>query len=62
MLFTHDGIREVLSGTLPPTATGGAAANAGRTGVLGAHKQLAWWILNITVVLIAALAISRRAS
>lgn len=62
VLVTHDDIREVLSGTLPPPATGGAA-EAGRTGsVLGDHKQLAWWVLNIAVVLIAALAISRRTS
>jgi hypothetical protein len=26
------------------------------------HKQLAWWILNIAIVLIAAIAISRRMS
>jgi hypothetical protein len=26
------------------------------------HKQLAWWILNIVIVLIAAIAISRRMS
>ena len=30
--------------------------------VLRDHKQMAWWILNITIVLIAAIAISRRLS
>jgi len=24
------------------------------------HKQVAWWILNIVIVLVAALALSRR--
>ena len=49
----HDGIREVLSGkiTLPQRSSGGR---------LGEHKQIAWWILNIAVVLIAAIALSRR--
>jgi hypothetical protein len=66
-VLTHDGIREVLSGTLPgaPAATAvSGAADGGRSGggMLRDHKQLAWWILNITVVLIAALAISRRTS
>jgi hypothetical protein len=40
-----------------------AAGNApGVGGVLRNHKQMAWWILNIGVVLIAAIAISRRMS
>ena len=57
LAVAHDGIRESLSGQLPAAlpASGGA-------GWLGAHKQMAWWILNIGVVLIAALAISRRRS
>jgi hypothetical protein len=64
VLVSHDGIREVLTGTLAPSAAGGAgaAADGGRLSVLRDHKQLAWWILNITVVLIAAVAISRRTS
>lgn len=56
----HEGIREVLSGTLAPPPAGAAAAAA--SGLLGNHKQLAWWILNIAIVLIAAIAISRRMS
>ena len=55
----HDGIREVLSGTL--TAAPAAAAGRG-SGLLGEHKQLAWWVLNITIVLIGVLALSRRMS
>ena len=57
----HDGIREVLSGGLPPRAADTAAPGASG-GVLHNHKQLAWWILNIAVVLVAAIAISRRMS
>lgn len=56
----HDGIREVLSAASVPAA--GPAAPASGGGLLGDHKQLAWWILNIAIVLIAALAISRRRS
>ena len=59
----HDGIHEVLSGRLaasaavsgPATPGGGAVISSGR-------KQLFWWILNIAIVLIAAIAISRRTS
>ena len=63
----HDGLREVLSGRLP----GAAAATAGAGGhgaasttasLFRAHKQLAWWILNIAVVLIGVIAVSRRMS
>ena len=53
VVLTHDGIREVLSGRVPG-GTAGAASG------LRDHKQLAWWILNIGIVLIAVLAISRR--
>jgi hypothetical protein len=65
--ISHDGIREVLSGKTPAPLSGtagtGSAPGAGTTGgMLRDHKQLAWWILNITVVLIAAIAISRRMS
>jgi hypothetical protein len=56
----HDGIRELLSGSAAASASGTATSAA--AGVLGNHKQLAWWILNIAIVLIAAIAISRRMS
>ena len=60
LVIGHDGIRELLSGTAAAPASGTATATA--TGLLGNHKQLAWWILNIAIVLIAAIAISRRLS
>jgi hypothetical protein len=44
-------------GPPPAPAPAGAAAD-----LLHDHKQLAWWILNITIVLIAVIAISRRMS
>lgn len=59
-VLSHDGIRELLSGTLP--AAPRPAAASGAAGLLGDHKQLAWWVLNLAVVLIAVLAISRRMS
>jgi hypothetical protein len=54
IVVAHDGIREILSGkvTLPQASPAGS--------VFRDHKQIAWWILNIVIVLIAALAISRR--
>jgi len=55
IVVAHDGIREVLDAEEParaaPAPPGGGWAD---------HKQLAWWILNIVIVLIAAFAISRR--
>jgi hypothetical protein len=60
LVIGHDGIHELLSGTAAAPAAATAPATA--TGLLGNHKQLAWWILNIAIVLIAAIAISRRMS
>jgi hypothetical protein len=54
---THDGIRELLTARIALPAP--PAPEAGGSGV---HNQLLWWILNIAIVLIAALAISRRSS
>jgi hypothetical protein len=54
----HHGIREVLSGTLSPAS--GATAGGGPLRVV--HKQVAWWVLNIVVVLIGVIALSRRMS
>jgi hypothetical protein len=51
----HDGIREILGGKVILPEAGASA-----TGLLGDHKQMAWWILNIVIVLIAAVAISNR--
>jgi hypothetical protein len=60
----HDGIHEVLSGRLAAAAGAAGPATSGVVSALGSssHKQLAWWILNIVIVLIAAIAISRRMS
>ena len=64
----HDGIHEVLSGRLAPAAaaSGAAPSGAASSGVTrlisSSHKQFFWWILNIAIVLIAAIAISRRTS
>jgi hypothetical protein len=54
---THDGIRELLTARVAL-----AAPTAPEAGGSGVHNQLVWWVLNIAIVLIAALAISRRAS
>ena len=65
VVVAHDGIREALSGriTFAGAGTPPSARNAnGAASVLRDHKQMAWWILNIAIVLIAAIAISRRLS
>jgi hypothetical protein len=74
VVVTHDGIREVLSarflapGTTPAGAgasgpsSPGAVSSRGAASLWRDHKQMAWWVLNIAVVLIAAIAISRRMS
>jgi hypothetical protein len=53
----HDGIREILTGKVAlPKASG-------VTGTwTSSRKQMAWWVLNIAVVLIAVLAFSKRSS
>ena len=57
----HDGIRELLSGRIALPGAGGPSGGAAH-GLLRSHQQLAWWILNIAIVLIGAIAISRRMS
>ena len=54
IIVPHDGIREILSGKMSVTEATSASS------LLGNHKQMAWWILNIVIVLVAAMAISRR--
>jgi hypothetical protein len=56
IVVAHDGIREILTGkvTLPKV---GSTLDLWRD-----HKQMAWWVLNIGVVLIAVMAFSRRSS
>ena len=49
----HDGIREIVSGKV-------VVAEPSTESLLRDHKQVAWWILNIVIVLVAALAFSRR--
>jgi hypothetical protein len=56
---THDGVRELLSARIELPGSAPQASPAAGTGV---HKQIVWWILNVAIVLIAALAISRRMS
>jgi len=58
----HDGIREVLSGRLGAAAAPGPAPSGSSSVMSSSRKQLLWWILNIAIVLIAAIAISRRMS
>ena len=58
--LTHDGVRELLDGRIARPDP--AAPGAGTLAALHEHKQLWWWILNIGVVLVAAIAISRRMS
>ncbi|MBV8147344.1 MAG: hypothetical protein JO184_20295 [Gammaproteobacteria bacterium] len=59
----HDGIHEVLSGRVPASLAGEAApGSAAGTVMSSSRKQLFWWILNIGIVLVAVLAISRRMS
>jgi len=53
----HDGIREILTGKVAlPKASGFASSWD------SSRKQMAWWVLNIAVVLIAVLAFSKRTS
>jgi hypothetical protein len=54
IIVGHDGIREIVAGKV--TVAEGVSAD----GLLRDHKQVAWWILNIVIVLVAAIAISRR--
>jgi hypothetical protein len=54
IIVAHDGIREILASKV--TVIEGASAGS----LLRDHKQVAWWILNIVIVLVAAIALSRR--
>jgi hypothetical protein len=63
IVVAHDGVREVLDGQLP-SGRAGAPSAGGPGGIANAlvHKQMAWWILNVVIVLIGVIAISRRMS
>ncbi len=56
VVVSHDGIRELLTGTVSLPQERSAL------GFLQGHGMSAWWVLNIVVVLIAVLALSRRKS
>jgi hypothetical protein len=59
----HDGIHEVLTGRLASASGKSGSADSGAAAVVSnSHKQIFWWILNIAIVAIAAIAISRRIS
>lgn len=62
IVVAHDGVREVLEGELP--GAGAAAPAAESRGIASTliHKQMSWWILNILIVLIGVVAVSRRMS
>lgn len=62
LLVSHDGVREVLAATLPAASPAPGAGFAGASNALRQHKQMAWWILNVVVVLIGVIAVSRRMS
>jgi len=54
IIVGHDGIREIVTGKVA------VAEGVSADGLLRDHKQVAWWILNIVIVLVAAIALSRR--
>ena len=56
IVVAHDGIREILTGKVIVPKVG-ATLDLWRD-----HKQMAWWILNVAIVLIAVMAFSRRQS
>jgi hypothetical protein len=53
-VVSHDGIRELLTGTVTLPQQQSVLE------MLQGHGMAAWWVLNIVVVLIAVLIISRR--
>ena len=54
LVVSHDGIRELLTGTVT------VPQQQSILDVIQGHGMSAWWVLNIAVVLIAVLIISRR--
>jgi len=63
IVVAHDGVREVLDGQLPAGSAGTTAGGgAGGLASMLVHKQMAWWVLNVVIVLIGVIAISRRMS
>ena len=62
IVVSHDGVREVLDGRLPGAAPAAPPAQPGSAASSLIHKQAAWWILNVLIVLIGVIAVSRRMS
>lgn len=62
IVVAHDGVREVLDGQLPGSATAAAPSQSAGAASSLIHKQAAWWILNVVIVLIGVIAVSRRMS
>jgi hypothetical protein len=56
VVVSHDGIRELLTGTVT------VVQHRSVLDALQSHGMSAWWVLNVAVVLIAVLIISRRRS
>lgn len=54
VVVSHDGIRELLTGSV------NLPRHPSLFDSLQGHGMAAWWVLNVAVVLIAALVISRR--
>jgi hypothetical protein len=54
VVVSHDGIRELLTGTVA------VPQQQSVLDVLQGHGMSAWWVLNIAVVLIAVIVISRH--
>lgn len=54
VVVSHDGIRELLTGTID------VPQQQSLLDMIQGHGMSAWWVLNIAVVLIAVLIISRR--
>ena len=54
VVVSHDGIRELLTGTVT------VPQQQSILDMIQGHGMSAWWVLNIAVVLIAVLVISRR--
>ena len=62
IIVAHDGLREVLEGRLPGGGTAPPPTPSGNAVSALIHKQMAWWILNLVIVLIGVIAVSRRMS
>lgn len=54
VVVAHDGIRELLTGTVVVPRQGSFLDS------LEGHGMAAWWVLNVAVILIAVLVISRH--